>query len=156
MQTERPIITIAHSLGGLVCAQVIVSGDRAAAEHDIGDIARNIKGMIFLGTPFGGSPKAKWGELVRRVWSVVKATDKNTLQTLKADSYDLKNLRDAFPDIIQKRNTLPERIGIVFFYERLPTYGNQVCFLLRDTLLHGGLIRIKDRRRRRRILSRSG
>jgi hypothetical protein len=120
-----------------VCAQIIVSGHRAAESQDIGIIARNIKGMIFLGTPFGGSSAAKWGNLVRRVFNVLKRTDGNTLQTLIPDSHDLKTLRNAFPDVVKKRNesTDPsEKIGIVFFFERHTTYGNMVCCSLPNTI----------------------
>ncbi|KAF8854383.1 hypothetical protein BDZ45DRAFT_41904 [Acephala macrosclerotiorum] len=55
---DRPIVTVAHSLGGLVCAQVIVSGDKVKEDESISKIARSIRGMVFLGTPFGGSNSA--------------------------------------------------------------------------------------------------
>jgi hypothetical protein len=77
---------IGHSLGGLVLAQVVY-GDNAATEGDsICSIVQHIKGMIFLGTPFFGSKIAGWGEIVRRIYSLVQKTDQNTSKNLKSDS----------------------------------------------------------------------
>jgi alpha-beta hydrolase superfamily lysophospholipase len=127
LQEERPIITVAHSLGGLVCAQVVVSGEKSDAGDSVSKIAKNIKGMVFLGTPFGGSAVAGWGELIRRIFDVIRRdTDQQTLRTLKPDAHELKDLRKSFPDIIRKRRGKPEAIGVVFFYERLKTHGIQV------------------------------
>ncbi|RKK54344.1 hypothetical protein BFJ67_g4768 [Fusarium oxysporum f. sp. cepae] len=62
--SSRPIILVAHSLGGLVCATPIIFGDRNAPGDDVEAVARDVAGMVFLGTPFAGSNTAKWGELV--------------------------------------------------------------------------------------------
>ncbi|KAH7220717.1 hypothetical protein BKA60DRAFT_517511 [Fusarium oxysporum] len=90
--SSRPIILVAHSLGGLVCATPIILGDRNAQGDDVEAVARDVAGMVFLGTPFAGSNAAKWRELVRKIFNVVKKTDQNTLKTLKENSHDHKNL----------------------------------------------------------------
>jgi hypothetical protein len=105
-----------------------VSGDRTSTDQSINQIARNIKGMIFLGTPFRGSAVAGWGDVIRKVFNVVKTTDKNILKSLKPDSQELKDLRKGFPDIIRKRNDTAQRIGVVFFYEEKDTFGVKVSF----------------------------
>ncbi|SCO88005.1 uncharacterized protein FRV6_12132 [Fusarium oxysporum] len=74
------------------CATSIVLGDRNAQGDDVDAVARNVAGMVFLGTPFAGSNAAKWGELVRKIFNVVKKTDQNTLKTLKENSHDLQEL----------------------------------------------------------------
>ncbi|KAJ5814318.1 uncharacterized protein N7503_001068 [Penicillium pulvis] len=125
-QAKRPILLVAHSLGGLVCATAIVLGDRSAKGDSIETIARHVQGMIFFGTPFGGSNLAKWGDLIRRVFDAVKKTDRSTLKTLQADSNDLKLLRTEFPDVIRKRNAGDNKVKIFFFFEELDTYGQRV------------------------------
>ncbi len=117
---------MAHSLGGLVCASVTVIGERNAAGDSVQSIAEHVKGMIFLGTPFAGSNLARWGDLVRAIFSVVRQTDQTTLKTLKENSHDLKALGTAFPETIRKRTNLGKEVRIVFFYETLPTYGMMV------------------------------
>ncbi|OCK98531.1 uncharacterized protein K441DRAFT_542499, partial [Cenococcum geophilum 1.58] len=66
-----PIIIVSYSLGGLVLAKVVYSGDRAAKGDSINSIAQIVKGMIFLGTPFYGSKIARWGKVVKRIYSLV-------------------------------------------------------------------------------------
>ena len=113
---------VGHSLGGLVLAQVVYGGEGVAETDSINSIARMIKGMIFLGTPFHGSKIAGWGEVVRRIFQLVKETDQNTLKYLKPDSKELKDLRLGFPEVIRKRNQSPAKIAVVFFFERKTTY----------------------------------
>ncbi len=113
---------IGHSLGGLVLAQVVYGGDRAAEGDSIDSIAQKIKGMIFLGTPFYGSKIAGWGEVVRRVVDLLWRTDRSTLKNLEIDGENLKGLRIGFPEVIRKRNKTSAKIAVVFFYERKETY----------------------------------
>lgn len=113
---------VGHSLGGLVLAQVVYGGDGAAEGDSINSIAQKIKGMIFLGTPFYGSKIAGWGEVVRRIYTLVQKTDQNTLKNLRLDSKELKDLRLGFPDVIRKRNQTSAKIAVVFFFEKKMTY----------------------------------
>lgn len=89
-------------------------------------IAEHVSGIIFLGTPFAGSDAAKWGELVRQVFHIVKKTDQTTLRDLKEDSPRLAQLGIAFPETVRKRNETARKIKITFFYEQLRTYGVMV------------------------------
>ena len=93
------------------------------------EVAKHIVGMVFLGTPFGGSFVAGWGEQIRRVFDLAKKTDQKTLKHLKQDSQELRDLRKAFPDVIRKRSMTADRVGVVFFYERLATFGVQVILI---------------------------
>ena len=113
---------MAHSLGGLVCAEAIVLGERNATGDDIQSITKHIHGIIFLGTLFAGSNLVKWGDLVWAIFNVVRKTDQTTLKTLKENSYNLKELGTAFPKTVRKRNNIAKKVGIVFFYKTLPTH----------------------------------
>lgn len=103
-------------------AQVVCSGDRAAQGDSISSVAQKIKGMIFLGTPFYGPKIAGWGEVVRRIYSLVQKTDQKTLRNLTLDSKELKDLRLGFPEVIRKRNQTSAKIAVVFFFEKKTTY----------------------------------
>ncbi|KAF2682822.1 hypothetical protein K458DRAFT_341710 [Lentithecium fluviatile CBS 122367] len=120
--TDRPIVVVGHSLGGLVLAQVVYSGNGAAEGDSINSVGQKIKGMIFLGTPFYGSKIAGWGEVVRRIYNLVQKTDQNTLKNLELDSKELKDLRLGFPEVIRKRNQTSAKIVVVFFFEKKMTY----------------------------------
>jgi protein SERAC1 len=130
VQADRPIIFIAHSLGGLVAAQAFVFGER----HTLGDaaqlIAQQLRGMIFLGTPFRGSTLAKPAEIARRILSVFGVnTQESTLKLLGVDSERLKILNVEFPEAMRKRISSKkpdDKIDAVFFYETMKTHGVQV------------------------------
>ncbi|RBA13213.1 hypothetical protein FPRO05_13640 [Fusarium proliferatum] len=122
---DRPIILVAHSLGGLVAAQILVHGEHKPENSAEASIARNVRGMIFLGTPFRGSSVAKPAEVVRRVLNLFKVdTQQQTLKLLGVDSERLDELTRAFPEILNKRRSSKDtnyRIDAFFFYETLKT-----------------------------------
>ncbi len=51
-QTERPQIFICHSLGGIVMKRALIS---ASLLSDYEPVRRNIKAVVFMGTPHKGS-----------------------------------------------------------------------------------------------------
>jgi pimeloyl-ACP methyl ester carboxylesterase len=58
---RRPIVFVAHSLGGLLAKQII----RSASELNIQEwteLADNVRGIIFLGTPHNGSGIASFAK----------------------------------------------------------------------------------------------
>lgn len=125
-KVDRDIILVMHSLGGLVGAQALVLGHRATEGYSTYGVAKHLRGLIFMGTPFGGSKAGSWGDAVRRLWSMFKAADNRTLGILTLDSSELKDVRAAFPEIIRQRNTKgtdrSPPIGVVFFYEMKKTW----------------------------------
>jgi hypothetical protein len=50
---NRPILFIAHGAGGLVCEQALLVCREVGDE--LGQVFESTKGMVFLGTPHGGS-----------------------------------------------------------------------------------------------------
>lgn len=58
---------VAHSLGGLICAQAQVVRDRGTFGDKSQLIAQETRGMMFLGTPFRGSKPASLKESVSRI-----------------------------------------------------------------------------------------
>ncbi|KAF4998944.1 hypothetical protein FDECE_11658 [Fusarium decemcellulare] len=122
----RPITFVTHSLGGLVCAKVVILGERNANGDGVEAVAKRVKGLIFLGTPFAGCNVAKWGDIVRKIFNVVRKTDQNTLKILKEKPRDLQELGAAFPEVIQKHNSTQDKIHIVFFFETLDTHRTRI------------------------------
>lgn len=120
LKEDRPIIIVSHSLGGLVAAQLFVHGEQGNEGSSAKNVVRNIRGLIFFGTPFR-SP----AESARKIleWIGVE-TQEQTLKLLGVDSESLKELTRAFANMLNKRRTSKdtnERIDAFFFYETLPT-----------------------------------
>ncbi|KAI0906495.1 hypothetical protein F4823DRAFT_565723 [Ustulina deusta] len=98
---DRPIILIAHSLGGLVAAQVLVHGDQMDEASAAKSITKNLRGMIFLGTPFRGSSSARPAEIARKILGLFGVnTQEHTLKLLGVDSERLDELTRAFSEFL--------------------------------------------------------
>ncbi|KAF4464586.1 ribonuclease p mrp [Fusarium albosuccineum] len=125
-QSDRPIIFVAHSLGGLIAAQALVHGERRTGNSNATSVTKHLRGMIFLGTPFRGSSIAKLAEIARRVLDFFKVdTQQHTLKLLGVNSERLDELLKAFSDILYKRRQSAkseDQLEVFFFYETLRTW----------------------------------
>ncbi|KAK5637232.1 hypothetical protein RRF57_012944 [Xylaria bambusicola] len=119
---NRPIIIIAHSLGGLVAAQLFVHGEQSNDDLSAKAIVKNICGLLFLGTPFRGSVVAGPAESVRRILQLLGAdTQETTLKSLGLNSEKTNELTRSFSNLFIKRKTSNDQVHAFFFYETLTT-----------------------------------
>ena len=105
-------------------------GARRASGDDASVIARYTQGLIFFGTPFGGSKGAKPAEIARKILSAFGVnTQEKTLKLLGVDSERSNGLNAAFQETMRKRytsNKPEEKIEAMVFFETLQTYGGMV------------------------------
>lgn len=120
---DRPIIYVAHSLGGLVAANAVsrTQGANEAAKK----LADNTVGMIFLGTPFAGSDKARWGGIGVGLANLLGLKTKDTdIEDLKEGSAKLTEINRNFKNLIKERDRNHElrKLEVVCYFEEHPTY----------------------------------
>lgn len=115
-QDERPIIFVAHSLGGLVCEQALLSCRNVSARLRVLDAT---KAIMFLGTPHSGATKAKYGTILRRFTSLFVDTS-SLLDTLEPMSEVLANLQQDFHRMLEQRKEAERGIDILCCVEELP------------------------------------
>ncbi|KAK4455223.1 ankyrin repeat-containing domain protein [Podospora aff. communis PSN243] len=117
-ESARPIVFLAHSMGGLVVAKALVL---AAQQRDKVEYMRVIEcfaGSIFFGTPFGGSSaQAKAYLLATFLEKVGRAVPSQLLQLLDPDRDSLEELRRDFVNVAFKE----PKAKLVCFYELEPT-----------------------------------
>jgi len=118
---SRPIVFVAHSLGGLVCAQSIIMGHRKQPGDNHHVIAAHTIGMIFFGTPFRGSSAAEYGGIIKKILKVLWGANLGLLSSLSKKSEKLKTLIEAFPDVLRARESAASPVGLMFFVEELKT-----------------------------------
>ena len=111
---SRPIVFIAHSLGGLVVKQALIT---AHSQADFSDILLSTRAILFMGTPHKGSKHATRAALLSRM---LMATGlklaKHRFQLLASNCDALSNLGDLFQKIAVN-------ISITSFYETETTPG---------------------------------
>ncbi|MCJ1265170.1 hypothetical protein MMC22_005045 [Lobaria immixta] len=139
----RHVLFVAHSLGGLVCEDVSVYvyfiieaitemkdaaqallASRNSAEKHLQKILPCTRGILFLGTPHGGSGLATWAELLAKSVGLVKQANPQILEVLKSDSEVLARIQKEFHSMVRARaNNHDSSIAITCFYEQLPLPG---------------------------------
>ncbi|EXJ76155.1 uncharacterized protein A1O5_00663 [Cladophialophora psammophila CBS 110553] len=113
-EIERPLIFIAHSLGGIVVKQALL---QARLEPRFQSISDATLGLIFLGTPHRGSEKASYGNVLANVGKFLTHGPSSRLLTaLHANSDVLLRLNTDF------RFQLPD-YQVYSFYEQRPMKG---------------------------------
>ncbi|KAF1952737.1 TPR-like protein [Byssothecium circinans] len=86
--SRRPIIFVAHSLGGIIVKSALIHSDaaRRGALEEHRSIKLSTYGVMFMGTPHQGGSGVALGRLMVNVASVFVAADDRLLQHLERDS----------------------------------------------------------------------
>lgn len=121
VERERPIIFIAHSLGGLVVKDALLTGWKNS-DSSLSQILSSTRAIAFLGTPHTGSDLAVWAERLVGVLGIFKQVDAGIVALLRKDSEVLSRVHDDILKMIQYpgKDTKQHRIAVTCFYEALP------------------------------------
>ncbi|XHF97721.1 hypothetical protein AWENTII_001306 [Aspergillus wentii] len=119
--SDRPIIFVCHSLGGLVVKRALIycrSVSNEKIEH-LRSIFVSTYGILFLGTPHNGSDVAKWGLLLQNICSAVMPkkfmeSSPQLVEALRSNNETLQNINSLFADVMG-------RFHIYFFHETRST-----------------------------------
>ncbi|KAJ6437374.1 hypothetical protein O9K51_09930 [Purpureocillium lavendulum] len=133
---SRPIVFVAHSLGGLVCKKAILLS-RNPTEPHLRDIFDSVRGIVFLGTPHRGSWLAKWADIPATLLGVVKSTNNKLLDLLKTDEEILKDTREQFLATIREQHRNGRRLEVTCFVEELPVPGVGLVVCRESATLEG-------------------
>src|SRR5271168_4471546 len=89
-------------------------------------IANNTRGIVFLGTPFYGSPVAPWAKTISTMLSVIHETDTQKIKDLDQKSDKLKILAESFATTLHQRIRDNKEIRVSFFHETNKLHGSLV------------------------------
>jgi hypothetical protein len=115
--STRPIIFVAHSLGGLVVEQALLTS-RNSNDPDLNLILNYTFAIAFMGTPHGGSGLADWGSVLTRMISFIAPTNRDIVKALERDSETLAAVEEDFQQML-----IGKRIEVFCFYESNETRG---------------------------------
>lgn len=117
--TGRPILFVAHSLGGIVVADTLVRS-RNHVETNMQDVFLSCKGVAFLGTPHRGSDLARWSFLLQALNVPLKDLNPDIVAVLRPESEVLAGIQSEFQSILRVwRDENGRAINVVCFYEEL-------------------------------------
>ncbi|KAI1339658.1 hypothetical protein F5Y15DRAFT_381625 [Xylariaceae sp. FL0016] len=116
---RRPLIFVAHSLGGIVLKVALDNSKRSTHQRQYLGIYESTKGIVFLGTPHGGSRGANWGLLVSKIVKcALQSPSERVLRGLTLNNELLENLRKTFLQMLED-----DHFSIHSFYETRPIVG---------------------------------
>lgn len=116
---ERPIIFIAHSLGGLVCEQALLSCTEGG-ESNLEKVFQSTRGIIFMGTPHAGADLATYGFQLAKLLNMVRGTNAALLDPLRQKSEVLTTVQQRFQQSVARPEVL---MRIYCFFEEKPVIG---------------------------------
>ncbi|CAG8897091.1 unnamed protein product [Penicillium egyptiacum] len=119
---HRPLIFVAHSLGGLVTEQALLIC-RGAAQQHYKDVLDSTAAIAFMGTPHLGSNKAAWALPLTRLANVLRTANKELIQALAPGSEMLANLQQEFHTMLEDRRNHGKKLEMFCFYEELEVTG---------------------------------
>ncbi|KAH0559860.1 hypothetical protein GP486_003625, partial [Trichoglossum hirsutum] len=140
-QLHRPLVLVAHSLGGLVAKKVIILAQRDSASGIASfdgrkEIYRSLRGFMFFGTPHAGSSvdQQARAKLLEALGSLFQTkAPKNIKEALQENSKELAELSDAF-EALDIFKTLKFRV--TSFYESTTPSYSKVIVPLWSVKLH--------------------
>jgi pimeloyl-ACP methyl ester carboxylesterase len=110
--TERPLVFIAHSLGGLVCEQALLICREG--EPSLEKVFKSTKGIIFMGTPLGGADLANLGYKLAKCINTVRKTNFQIVGNIQRNSEILLAVQQQFRQLLQNSGT---GISVYCFFE---------------------------------------
>ncbi|KAK2601581.1 hypothetical protein QQS21_004899 [Conoideocrella luteorostrata] len=112
---NRPIIFVAHSMGGLVVANALCRDQKKTiADHTIG--------TLFLGTPFLGSSKAKYAVIATAILDYIIPTQRLNVKDLEVRSKKLTEICETFAKFLKARDRSRDQphLEVACFFEERP------------------------------------
>ncbi|KAK2803364.1 hypothetical protein FQN50_007023 [Emmonsiellopsis sp. PD_5] len=98
----RPIIFVAHSMGGIVVQEALTKSHASSDAH-VEDVYRATFGISFMSTPCRGSGLAFWASIGGKFLSTMKRTNGPLLRILKQGSEVLDGIQERFHALVHKR-----------------------------------------------------
>lgn len=112
----RPVVFVAHSLGGLVIKQVLHAAYQPGAAKRVVEISENTRGIAFLATPHKGSGLASKG----RWLALLGLRPAHTIENLIYQKPELRHLNKWFRDYFFGPN-VASRLHLKVYREAKPT-----------------------------------
>lgn len=96
-----------------MCEEALVLSDKREV---LQNILANTLGVIFMGTPHGGSYLADWGDRVAKYVNLFRGVNRDILRNLHPGSADLERVGEDFENMIRRKDV---KLSIFCFYEEL-------------------------------------
>ncbi|KAK3990805.1 hypothetical protein QBC44DRAFT_394154 [Cladorrhinum sp. PSN332] len=119
---NRPIVFVAHCLGGLIVKQLLSFAAHDDEKHGI--IGTSTRGILFFGTPNNAVAKEQW-ELLAKAYAPLERKGSQLAGLVLALTRDAKDLAEVNEDFVH----ISDRYPIFSFYETEMWQGTEACIV---------------------------
>ncbi|KAK2772127.1 hypothetical protein CKAH01_14032, partial [Colletotrichum kahawae] len=114
----RPLIFVAHSLGGLIVKDMLLTA-KDSPNVDYNQLTEDTASVLFLGTPHRGSKSADFGSVIAGVLRVVSPTNVNSrlIDQLRPSNGELGRIERSFPGFLERRKQHSSPVHVACFME---------------------------------------
>ncbi|KAI4714817.1 hypothetical protein J4E89_000498 [Alternaria sp. Ai002NY15] len=118
---DRPILFVAHSMGGIVVKKALLNSQDSNIDS-IAPLVDDTRGIVFMGTPHCGSKLADIASLLAKIVHACIFQQANTsmINELQSQNPQLNELQNHFHRLLVKRMKEDSAIEVRCFYETLP------------------------------------
>lgn len=120
--SSRPLIFVAHSLGGLVCKEAILQS-RNNPEPHLRAIFDCTNGIAFMGNPHKGSWMANWAKIPVSVFGFGGLINGWLLDILETDNQFLESIQVRFLSMTRELREAGRCFDVTCFFEELRLTG---------------------------------
>nr|KAK5448552.1 hypothetical protein LTR18_001640 [Exophiala xenobiotica] len=116
----RPIIFVAHSLGGVLVKDAIIQSRKYDDQPHLQDISTSCHAICFFGTPHRGSHAAEYGDILTSTISIAPggpSAYKEVLRGLKLNSEKLSQVEADFNAFLNRSIPVSQKIKLYSFQE---------------------------------------
>ncbi|KAK1835747.1 Alpha/Beta hydrolase protein [Podospora conica] len=118
--SSRPLILIAHGSGGFLCKKAALLS-RAHHDTDCRAVLESLLGVVFIGTPHGGSWIKEWVEIPASVLGLSATPEISLLKALATDAHTLEAIQTTFLSLVTELTDQGRCFEMVSFFEELPS-----------------------------------
>jgi len=117
--SSRPLILLAHGSGGFLCKKAVLLS-RAHYDADCRAVSESLLGLVFMGTPHGGSWVKQWADIPASVLGLPAAPKTSLLKALATDPHALEAIQNDFLSLVSELTAQGHCFKMVSFFEELP------------------------------------
>lgn len=117
--SSRPLILLAHGSGGFLCKKAVLLS-RAHYDTDYRAVSESLLGLVFMGTPHGGSWVKQWADIPASVLGLPAAPKTSLLKALATNPHALEAIQNDFLSLVSELTAQGHCFKMVSFFEELP------------------------------------
>ncbi|KAI4628931.1 hypothetical protein J4E83_003484 [Alternaria metachromatica] len=119
---DRPILFIAHSMGGIVAKKALLNSQDSNVDS-IAPLVHDTCGIIFMGTPHCGSELANAASFLTKIVGIFHTVNSSMLEGLQSQNAQLQEIDRRFHQLLAKRVGTDKAVQVRCFCESVPFPG---------------------------------